>query len=87
MEVGGIEPPSEADVKSPSTRVAALYILAPGPAERQAKGRKPACLFKLSRQAHDSRSFLSDALVRTAKAYLPARRATSKLVLRQPWRS
>jgi hypothetical protein len=87
MEVGGIEPPSEADVKSPSTRVADLYFLAFDPADRQAKSRKPACFFKSPRQTHGNRSSLSDALTRTTEAYLPARRATSELALRQPWRS
>jgi len=42
MEVGGIEPPSEEGVKSPSTRIADLYFLADNPAERQATGYRPA---------------------------------------------
>lgn len=36
VEVGGIEPPSENNVKSPSTCVVALYLFASIAAERQA---------------------------------------------------
>ena len=77
MEVGGIEPPSEEGVKPPSTRVSVLLNLTQYPAERRAKSIGPACLFKPSSQAHDSRSFFSDALIRTLKAELPGGRALS----------
>jgi hypothetical protein len=38
MEVGGIEPPSESNVKPSSTRVVSLYFLASVTADRQATG-------------------------------------------------
>jgi len=62
MEVGGIEPPSEEDVKPPTTRVADLFSLASGPADRQALDPKPACVFKPNRQTQFGRAFVSVAL-------------------------